>query len=80
MFRKHINSLENEDLNKVPFYSWNCLTLNLKNRDIDLVIRDDKDMDKILKFLVYKIQTVDGQRGSAINILKVLENQSIRKL
>ena len=40
MLRKHINSipLENLRLNKVPFYSWECITLQLEERDVDLVI------------------------------------------
>lgn len=40
MLRKHINSLSNQDLNKLPFYSWECITLELKNRNVDLVIKD----------------------------------------
>ena len=27
MLRKHINSLDAESLKKLPFYSWNCVTL-----------------------------------------------------
>jgi len=40
--RKHINSLNREDLKKVPFYSWNCITLKMGRRDVDLVIKNEK--------------------------------------
>lgn len=80
MLRKHINSLDNEELEKVPFQSWNCLTLTLSHRDIDLVIKDDKDMDRLLKFLIYKMQTIDGNKGSSVKILEVLNKQRIKIL
>jgi len=41
MLRKYINSLTNKELNDMPFYSWNCITINHKDRDIDLVIRNE---------------------------------------
>jgi hypothetical protein len=28
------------ELPKMPFYSWQCITLVLENRDVDLVITD----------------------------------------
>lgn len=40
MLRKHFNTyefVENED-NELPFYSWQCFTLETKQKDIDLVI------------------------------------------
>lgn len=40
MLRKHINMLDDEQLANLPFYSWQCITLQLKHRDVDLVIRD----------------------------------------
>ena len=42
MLRKHINSMTRSELDKLPFYSWNCITLKLARRDVDLVIKDDK--------------------------------------
>ena len=27
LLRKHINSLDKYELNKLPFYSWQCITL-----------------------------------------------------
>lgn len=42
--RKHINLMNKKDLEKIPFYSWNCLTLCFKDRDIDLIIKNEADM------------------------------------
>lgn len=65
MLRKHINSQTRTELDKVPFYSWNCITLKLGRRDVDLVIKDDKQMQLFLKFLIYSLKTLDGVKGSA---------------
>ena len=62
--------MDSEELKKLPFYSWNCLTLCLEHRDIDLVIMDEGEMEKVLKFLVFKLRTIDGVTGSAEKILK----------
>ena len=60
MLRKHINLMEPYELKNLPFYSWNCLTLCLPQKDVDLVIKDETDMEKVIKFLVYHMKTVDG--------------------
>lgn len=44
LLRKYMNSLDNKviiDKKKVPFYAWDCLTIMLPHRDIDLVIRKE---------------------------------------
>jgi hypothetical protein len=48
MMRKYINQMNKADLDSLPFYSWQCITLKLDNRDIDLVIKDEKDMEMLL--------------------------------
>lgn len=65
LLRKHFNLMKLEELREVPFFSWECITLKLKDRDVDLVIRDDQQMNKLLKFLIHKLRTVDGTSGSA---------------
>ena len=52
MTRKHINSMDRENLKAVPFYCWECLSLELKYRALDLVIRDEFQMMLLLDFLV----------------------------
>ena len=64
MLRKHINSMSPKQLKNLPFYSWNCITLQLKNRDVDLVIKHGKHMRTFLEYLVYKMRTLDGIKDS----------------
>ena len=47
----------------------------LKHRDVDLVIKDQKNMDRFLKFLVFHMNTVDGNKDSANGIYKSLVTQ-----
>ena len=72
MLRKHINSLDTQQLNKLPFHCWNCITLVTKHRDIDLVIKDEEEMLTLLKFLIYSLKTVDGIANTATPIIEVL--------
>lgn len=60
-------------INKSPFYAWNCLTLHRRSHqgDIYLVIKNDEAMKKLLLFLIHKLETVDGNRGSATLLIKM---------
>lgn len=73
MLRKHFNSLSLRELKSVPFYSWQCITLILEHRDVDLVITSTKDMELLLKFLIHSLYTIDGSRGSATALLEALQ-------
>ena len=44
MMRKHIISLNPDDFDKLPFKSWECITLFLGHREVNLIIKDEKDM------------------------------------
>lgn len=67
MLRKHIICSNVKKLvdHKAPFFSWQCLTIQLKHRDVDLVIPNDKDMDELLELIVDTMVTVNGVKGSA---------------
>ena len=69
MLRKHINSLPRHMFRKLPLYSWNCITLQLGYRDVDLVMRNGADMKRLIRFLIEKMETLDGIRGSAIPLI-----------
>ena len=73
MLRKHFNCMSINELRHIPFYSWQCITLCLNHRDVDLVISNDSDMDLLLKFLVRCLCTIDGRRNSARKLLDVLQ-------
>ena len=61
MLRKHINNMKPDQFKKVPFYSWNCITIQLEHRDVDLVIRNEYQMKVLLKFLIHSLKTIDGE-------------------
>lgn len=67
MMRKHINSLDNTNrrIVKLPFYAWQCITLQMNLRDVDLVIQEERHMKIFLQFLILSLQTVDGLRSTA---------------
>ena len=65
--RKHINNLESKELWNLPFYSWECITLETKDHDINFVVRDQNQMNLLLKFLICELNTVDGVKDSAIS-------------
>ena len=37
----------------------------MKDRDVDLVIHKEKDMEMLITFLVFRLQTIDGEKHSA---------------
>lgn len=47
-----------------PFFAWQCLTLHIKGRCVDLVIKEEQDMDLLIGFLVHALNTIDGVRNS----------------
>ena len=48
----------------------------MAHRDVDLIIRDEGEMKALVRFLIYRLQTIDGQRGSASKLLEHLLNKS----
>jgi len=57
------------ELKKLPFYSWNCLTIQLPHRFVDIVIKNEQHMKLLIKFLVYKMKTIDGNKNTALSLL-----------
>jgi hypothetical protein len=80
LLRKRIISLPKKDHGLIPFYSWNCITIYLWNREVDLVIKNENDLKMLIKYLIYKLQTVDGQRGSALPFLNALTIEESGKI
>ena len=65
ILRKHFNSMNLMELRNMPFYSWQCITLNMNHRDVHLVILDEKDMDDFIYNIINKLKTVDGRKNTA---------------
>jgi len=40
MLRKHFNSMSSSELGMVPFHCWDCLSIQLNHREVDIVIKD----------------------------------------
>ena len=72
MLRKHFISMSVSEIAEIPFYSWQCITLVLEHRDVDLIISDEDDMLLLLKFLIHNLYTIDGCRDSARQLLNAL--------
>ena len=62
MMRKHINSqnFEVEGQLRFPYYSWQCITLKLKSRCVDLVIEDEDHMMMFIELLLFELDSQDG--------------------
>ena len=63
-----------KDIKNLPFFCWQCITLSTNERDINLVIKNHKDMRYFLEFLIISMKTVDGMRNSAIPMLYQMNN------
>lgn len=81
MMRKHLNSIHSKDLQNIPFYPWQCLTIQLPSRDIDLVIESEDHMKTLIQFFILSLNSVDGVRNSAEPVLKaIFEEQTKGKV
>ena len=57
----------------MPCYAWQCLSLTLAHRDVDIAFKSQKEQNNFVKFLLYKMNTIDGIRDSATGVIKALE-------
>ena len=57
-------------VHNLPFHAWECITISTDKRDVNLVIKDQFDMDKVIEFLVVQLKTIDGYRGTAPKLLE----------
>lgn len=80
LYRKHIITMESmENKKKLPFFAWECITLHLKNRDVDLVIKKQEDMDMFLQFLIYQMNTINGIKNSSLKLQKLVNKHVLMK-
>ena len=77
MLRKYLIQKPNEAKHS-RLKSWNCITLQLRHRDIDLIILDDYQTKMFLKFLIFELKTLNGQRDSGKKLLDLLQDQEIK--
>ena len=67
-----------QQVQRAPFYSWECLTLELEGRSVDLVIKDETDMMNFIKFLIMKLDMVNNVPGSGAKLRRTLNKQRKR--
>jgi hypothetical protein len=69
MLRKQINSISLLNFLKgnVPFYAWQCISISTMDRQVDLIIHDESDMMNLISLLIYKLQTIDGFKGTSLS-------------
>ena len=79
LMRKHINRMEPNQHLDLPFYCWECITIQTNKKSINLVIRDQKEMTKLLEFLIYQLKTVDGFRGTGDTYIKEAREQQSKR-
>lgn len=70
MFKNSINEIiaQQDEPKKIdelmPFYAWECLTIQFKRRDLDIVIKDELQMEILLKFLIMETNSFDSNKDS----------------
>ena len=66
-----------KNYDNLPWYSWQCISLKLGHREVDIVIKNERSQNKLVKYLLYKLQTVDGRQGSAARILQMMDEREL---
>tara|TARA_B110000285_G_C14824999_1_gene468267 strand:- start:153 stop:368 length:216 start_codon:yes stop_codon:yes gene_type:complete len=67
MLRVHINSIPIHHIKKgiMPFYSWECITLEMDTKNVDLVVKDEKEMMILITLIIQSINTRNNYKGTA---------------
>lgn len=69
--------MNRKKMENLPFKSWNCITLRLGRRDVDLVLKNEAQMTIFIKFLVYSLYTMDGTKNTAKPILDMINKEEL---
>ena len=69
------------ELTKLPYFAWDCITLHIRNKgDVHLVINNQDAMSYFLKFLIYALETLDGDRGTGMECIQLKKKEMKDKL
>lgn len=53
--------------------SWQCVSIKLQNyhisREVDIVIKNEKEQNMLVKHILYRLNTLDGYQNSAQPVL-----------
>ena len=73
--------MDKTSIAKIPFYGWECLSLQLKNRgDVYFLIQNEKTMADFLKLLIFELKSLDGNAGSALKKRKAILKQELKSI
>lgn len=61
------------NVESMPLFAWQCLSISLKHRDIDISFKSQREQNNFVKFMLYKLNTVDGRRDNDKGVIQVLE-------
>ena len=62
--RMHFNSIPIKNLDSLPFYAWQVITLKLPHREVDLAFKDESEQNDFVRALIYQTNTIDGMANS----------------
>lgn len=89
IFRKHMISMDYDTMlfdsqepgvkTSFPFFNWQCVTLVFSTRTVDLVIKNEHQMDQLLGYLVQQMQSIDGKKGTAKFYIEAAVKYEIEK-
>ena len=82
LLRKHVLYLDkNKFKNESPFYGWDCITLQIKNKwNVHLIIPNHRAMSMFIRLLIWNLETTDGLRGSSSNYQRKCVEKELRKM
>ena len=55
----------------LPYYAWECITIQLPDRNIDLVVREEIHMQLLLKVLILALDSFDSHAGSIRSLREI---------
>ena len=71
---------KNKLMKDAPYYAWDCILLSIKNKwDIYLIIKNEQVMSDFLKLLIYKTESMDGYKGTAVPVKQKLYKMAIKQ-
>ena len=54
----------------MPFYCWECITLEMDTKNVDLVIKNEKEMMMLITLIIQSINTRNNFKGTATPKIK----------
>ena len=73
LLRKHISSMEVSDLKNLPFYCWECLTIQTIHKNINIVVKNEKDnLNKLLRIDFTRVTEQNGFSYQGLTGIKLI--------